>query len=100
MVSGTPGRRSAVTKSDAPKDGLASPHLHHHRRQQRAGGGQRATLTDTFPAGFGGATGVHVQRGSSCLASGSGNIAATMTLLVGGTATFGHRHHAAGTSPP
>ena len=48
-----------------------------------------ATVTDTLPASLTGATWTCVaSAGSSCPASGSGNINATVNLLTGGTATF------------
>jgi uncharacterized repeat protein (TIGR01451 family) len=48
-----------------------------------------ATVSDTLPASLTGATWTCVaSAGSSCPASGSGNINATVNLLAGGTATF------------
>ncbi|MBK7908647.1 MAG: IPTL-CTERM sorting domain-containing protein, partial [Gemmatimonadetes bacterium] len=48
-----------------------------------------ATVTDNFPAALTGATWTcTASAGSSCPASGSGNISASVTLLSGGTATF------------
>ena len=48
-----------------------------------------ATVTDTAPAGLTiGAWTCAASAGSSCPASGSGNIAASVNLLNGGTATF------------
>ncbi|MDX2004680.1 MAG: hypothetical protein SFU83_05320 [Meiothermus sp.] len=48
-----------------------------------------ATLTDTLPSGVtGGSWTCAASSGSSCPASGSGNIAANVSLLSGGTATF------------
>ncbi len=46
-------------------------------------------VTDTFPAAIAGVTWTcTASAGSSCPPSGSGNISAPVTLLVGGTATF------------
>src|SRR4029078_1675266 len=48
-----------------------------------------ATGTDTFPAAFTGASWTCLASGgSSCTASGSGNISSWVSLLSGGTATF------------
>jgi uncharacterized repeat protein (TIGR01451 family) len=48
-----------------------------------------ATVTDTFPAAISGVSWTcAASGGSSCPASGSGNINAAVTLLPGGTATF------------
>jgi uncharacterized repeat protein (TIGR01451 family) len=47
------------------------------------------TVTDTFPAGLSGVTwSCSATAGSSCPANGTGNISASVNLLVGGTATF------------
>jgi uncharacterized repeat protein (TIGR01451 family) len=48
-----------------------------------------ATVTDTFPAGLDTVSWTcSASAGSTCPASGSGNIAASLILLSGGTATF------------
>ncbi len=48
-----------------------------------------ATVTDTFPGSITGVTWTcTATAGSTCPASGSGNIAASVSLLVGGSATF------------
>ena len=48
-----------------------------------------ATVTDNFPAQLSGVTWTcAASAGSSCAASGSGNLAAAVNLLAGGTATF------------
>jgi uncharacterized repeat protein (TIGR01451 family) len=47
------------------------------------------TVTDTFPAGVSGVTWTcAASAGSTCTASGSGNINTTATLAAGGTATY------------
>src|SRR5207302_9302396 len=48
-----------------------------------------ATVTDNFPAGISGVSWTCIaSSGSSCAASGSGNINTPINLAVGGTATF------------
>jgi uncharacterized repeat protein (TIGR01451 family) len=57
-----------------------------------------ATVTDNFPASVTGATWTCAASvGSSCPASGSGNLAASVNLLNGGTATFTVTATASGT---
>jgi uncharacterized repeat protein (TIGR01451 family) len=59
-----------------------------------------ATVTDTFPATLSGVTWTcAASAGSTCAASGSGNLNTPVSLLVGGTATYTVTTNVAGTAP-
>ena len=92
QVSATPGQADlSITKSDGGLEGRFGYPLVYTITATSGGpasvGG--ATVTDTLPAGLSGVTWTcSASAGSSCPASGAGNLAASVSLLSGGTATF------------
>jgi uncharacterized repeat protein (TIGR01451 family) len=92
QVSNTPGQADlSITASDGGIEGRFGYPLTYTIAVTNAGpasvGG--ATVTDNFPAGLSGVTWTcSATGGSSCPASGAGNLAAPVSLLSGGTATF------------
>ena len=87
----TPQADFGITKTDGQLAATPGAGVTYTIQVSQAGPSQSpaATVTDTFPAAI---TGVSwtctASAGSSCPASGSGNINAAVTLLPGGTATF------------
>jgi uncharacterized repeat protein (TIGR01451 family) len=92
QVSGIPGQADlSITKSDGGLEGRFGYPLAYTITVTNAGPASvaGATVTDNFPAGLSGATWTcSATGGSSCPASGTGNIAAPVSLLSGGSATF------------
>jgi uncharacterized repeat protein (TIGR01451 family) len=92
QVSNTPGQADlSITKSDGGLEGRFGYPLTYTITVSNGGpasvGG--ATVTDNFPAGLSAVTWTcKATGGSSCPASGTGNIAALVSLLSGGSAEF------------
>lgn len=81
----------AVTKTDGATSVAAGGSVTYTITASNAGPGavSGATVTDTLPASLSGATWTcTASAGSSCPASGSGNLSASVNLLAGGSATF------------
>ena len=87
----TPTGDLSITKTDGLTTVDAGTHSELHDRGAQRGPSTitGATVTDVLPASLLGATWTcAASAGSSCPASGGGNITASVTLASGGTATF------------
>ena len=92
QVSNTPGTADlSITKSDGGLEGRFGYPLAYTIAVTNGGPASvsGATVTDNFPPGLSGVTWTcTATAGSTCPASGAGNLAAPVSLLSGGTASF------------